>query len=99
MRQRRDKVGLTPETTRAGLCSAGVVPSLNYTMAMGFRGRAETVEPPVHEAALGQILCAQADEHARIDWLTQEPAIFATARGNDLAALYQWWSTDAGPEP
>jgi hypothetical protein len=98
MRQRRDKVGL-PEAARAGLCSAGVVPSLNYTVAMGFRGRAESVETPVREAVLGSILCAQIREQARIDWLTQEPAIFATARGNDLAALYQWWTTDAGPEP
>jgi hypothetical protein len=98
MRQRRVKVGLA-EATHAGLCSAGVVPSLNYTVAMGFRGRAESVETPVREAVLGSILCAQIREQARIDWLTQEPAIFATARGNDLAALYQWWSTDGGPEP
>ena len=98
MRDRREKAGLT-ETTQDGLCSAGVVPSINYTVAMGFRGRSEETEAPVREAALGRILCTETDGRARIDWLTQEPAIFATARGDDLAALYQWWSTDAGPEP
>ena len=100
MRERREKAGLTEITaTPVGLCSAGVVPSINFTVATGFRGRSEATETPVREAELGRILCTQIDGRARIDWLTQEPAIFATARGNDLAALYQWWSTDAGPEP
>ena len=35
----------------------------------------------------------------RIEWTTNEIAVYAIATGEDLPTLYEWWRTDAGPEP
>lgn len=97
---RMAKAGLPVALTRprAGLCRTGDVPSVNGTVAVGLSGRAEEPEPVTREQRLGLVLCAETPGGARIEWLTQEVAIYAIARGTDLAALYEWWRSDAGPE-
>jgi hypothetical protein len=97
MDARRARVGLL-EAAAAGSCRTQVVPSLNDTIAVGFRGRAES-EPVTKEQRLGRILCVRNGDRGRLEWLTREVAIYAIARSNDLGALYHWWETDAGPEP
>ena len=97
LRTRRARAGL-PETPSAGSCSTQVVPSINETVAVGFRGRAES-RPVTRDLELGRILCFKNGDRGRIDWLTREVAIYAIARGSDLRSLYDWWTADAGPEP
>jgi Protein kinase domain len=97
LNRRRAKAGL-PKTVSAGSCKAGLVPSMNDTIAVGFRGRAES-EPVPTQVRLGRLLCVQDGESARIEWLTREVAIFAIAKGTELGTLYDWWAADAGPEP
>jgi Protein kinase domain len=103
MNERRAKAGLPTyeEDARAliGLCSAGQLPSINNTAPFGWRGRVELAEPVEPHEGLGRIICARSGGLVRIEWLTQEAAIFAMAKGTNLAGLYEWWSTEAGPDP
>jgi hypothetical protein len=99
MAARRDKAGLARGSPNIGTCSEGDVPSINNTVAMGLSRRAEVAEPVTRQELLGRILCTRTGEGVRIEWLTQEAAIYAIAKGADLAALYDWWRTAAGPEP
>jgi serine/threonine protein kinase len=98
---RMEKAGL-PAAARgpgSGQCSTGDVPSINSTVAMGLSGRAEVSTPVTIAERLGYVLCDQAADGARIEWLTQEVGIYAIAKGKDLPRLYEWWLRDAGPEP
>jgi serine/threonine-protein kinase len=99
MAARRLKAGLPATAQRVGLCSTGDLPSVNDTAAVGWRGRAEISEAVASGELLGRILCAQTGDRVRLEWLTQEPAIYAIAKGKDIAALYEWWRNDGGPEP
>jgi Protein kinase domain len=81
-----------------GLCSAGDIPSVNTTAPAGLSGRVEVQERPTGES-LGYVRCYRRAGRARIEWVTNEVAVYAAATGQKLGPLYAWWETDAGPEP
>jgi hypothetical protein len=86
--------------TLVGSCSGGDVPSLNMTVAAGLRGRTEVPGESVStEDRLGLVRCWQTGDRSHIEWTTGELAVYATAAGRNLGALYDWWRHDAGPEP
>jgi serine/threonine protein kinase len=102
--QRVSRVGIDAtarplQTLRVGNCGGGDVPSVNATVAIGLGGRLEVAGIVTSDEQLGVILCAKTAHRARIEWLTLEIAVYAIARGKSLPALYEWWRTDAGPEP
>jgi serine/threonine protein kinase len=85
--------------TLTGLCSAGDIPSVNATVPRGLSGRAEVTEDPPRDERLGYVLCYTRGDRARIEWTTNEIGVYAAATGEKLGPLYDWWRTDAGPEP
>ena len=89
----------TDPPTLTGLCSAGAVPSVNTTVPSGLGGRAELTAQVSRAERLGFVRCYERDGEARIEWITIEPGIYAVATGERLGALYDWWRSDAGPEP
>jgi serine/threonine-protein kinase len=95
------RAGLTPTEplVMGGLCSTGDVPAVNDTVATGLRGRVETLETTTREERLGVVLCYRRGGRAWIEWTTRELGVYAMAVGNDLGVLYEWWNTEAGPEP
>jgi Protein kinase domain len=86
-----------PEPVR--LCSAGQIPSVNTTVPVGLSGRVEVIEGVDREQRLGYLRCYERAGRARIEWTTNEVGVYASATGEELAPLYEWWSRDAGPEP
>jgi serine/threonine-protein kinase len=94
----RAEVPATLNPRQTGFCGTGDIPSINPTVADGLSKRAESSEPVAQEERLGFILCYKAGGRAYIEWITGEVAIYAIAKGNNLAALYDWWRKDAGPE-
>jgi serine/threonine protein kinase len=93
--------GLTPTEplTLSGLCRTGEIPSVNSTVAAGLSGRMEVQEIVTRDERLGYVLCYRRAGRDRIEWTTNEIAVYAIATGEELPALYEWWRTDAGPEP
>jgi Protein kinase domain len=87
-----------PASGLAGLCSASDIPSVNTTAPAGLSGRVEVQEGPTGEG-LGFVRCYRRAGRARIEWVTNEVAVYAAATGEKLGPLYRWWETDAGPEP
>jgi hypothetical protein len=53
---------------------------------------------PTRES-LGYVRRSRRAGRARIEWVTNEVAVYADATGGKLGPLYRWWETDAGPEP
>jgi serine/threonine protein kinase len=82
-----------------GLCSAGDIPSVNVTVPQGLSGRVEVTEDVGRGERLGFLLCYRRGNRARIEWTTGEIGVYAVATGEKLGPLYDWWQTDAGPEP
>ncbi len=100
-RSRAGRAGL-PETdppTLTGLCGTGAIPSVNSTVAEGLSGRMEVPEAVPREERLGFVLCYRRAGRAWIEWMTREIGVYAMATGEELGPLYEWWRTDAGPEP
>jgi hypothetical protein len=91
----------TAPVTLTGLCSAGVIPSVNQTIPVGLSGKTEAPERTTREERLGLLLCQRRADRARVDWITTELGVYAIATGDRdrLGALYDWWSSEAGPEP
>ena len=98
---RLTRAGLTPTEplTLSGLCRTGEIPSVNSTVAAGLSGRMEVQEIVTRDERLGYVLCYRRGGRDRIEWTTNEIAVYAIATGEDLPTLYEWWRTDAGPEP
>ena len=98
---RMTRAGLTPTEplTLSGLCGSGEIPSVNSTVAAGLSGRMEVQEIVSRNERLGYVLCYRRAGQARIEWTTNEIAVYAVVTGEELPALYDWWRTDAGPEP
>ena len=94
------KAGL-PDTQplTSGRCSTGEIPSVNHVAPQGLSGRVEVSEGVKREDRLGSVLCDRRGEQIRIEWITNEVAVYAIATGTDVQALYDWWSRDGGPEP
>jgi hypothetical protein len=91
----------TEPVTLTGLCSAGAIPSVNQTIPVGLSGKTEAPERTTRDERLGLLLCQRRADRARVDWITTELGVYAIATGDRdrLGALYDWWSSDAGPEP
>jgi serine/threonine protein kinase len=89
----------TDPPTLTGLCSAGVIPSVNTTVPAGLSGRVEVAAQVPRAERLGFVRCYERDGEPRIEWITIEPGIYSAATGEKLSALYDWWRSDAGPEP
>ena len=96
-RSGRARAGV-PAFGLTGLCSAGDIPSVNTTAPAGLSGRVEVQERPTGES-LGFVRCYRHAGQARIEWVTNEVAVYGAATGEKLGPLYKWWETDAGPEP
>jgi hypothetical protein len=99
--QRMTRAGLTASNPPilSGLCSTGEIPAVNITVPVGLSGRAEMPERVTRDERLGFVLCYRLAGRARIEWMTNELGVYAIATSKDLAALYEWWRRDAGPEP
>ena len=82
-----------------GLCSAGDIPSLNNYVAVGLQGRTEVQETVGRDERLGLVRCYERGDRPRIEWTTSELGVYAAAKGEAMDALYDWWRTEAGPEP
>jgi serine/threonine protein kinase len=95
------RAGLTPTEplTLSGLCGTGEIPSVNSTVAAGLSGRMEVQEIVSRDERLGYVLCYRRAGQARIEWTTNEIAVYAVLAGEELPTLYDWWRTEAGPEP
>jgi serine/threonine-protein kinase len=95
------RAGLTVSAplSLTGLCSTGDIPSLNSTAPAGLRGRKEVPEALARGERLGYVLCDERGGRPRIEWTTDEIGVYAIATGDELEPLYEWWQTDAGPEP
>jgi serine/threonine-protein kinase len=95
------RAGLTATSppTLEGLCSTGDIPSINSTAPVGLSGRTEVPEELTRDERLGYVLCDERGGRARIEWTTNEIGVYAIATGEELGPLYEWWRTDAGPEP
>jgi hypothetical protein len=89
----------TDPPTLTGLCSAGAIPSTNTTVPAGLGGRVEVAAQVPRAERLGFVRCYERDGEPRIEWITIEPGIYSVATGEKLPALYDWWRSDAGPEP
>jgi hypothetical protein len=89
----------TEPVTLTGVCSAGMIPSVNQTIPVGLSGKTEVSERTTREERLGLLLCQRREGKPRLDWITNELGVYAIATGDRLGALYDWWSSDAGPEP
>ena len=98
---RMTRAGLpaTNPPTPTGLCSAGAIPSVNNTVAVGLSGRVEVSEAVTRDERLGFILCYPRAGRDRIEWTTSEVGVYAVATGEELGPLYEWWRRDAGPVP
>jgi hypothetical protein len=98
---RMTRAGLTPTEplTLSGLCGTGEIPSVNSTVAAGLSGRMEVQEIVSRDERLGYVLCYRRAGQARIEWTTNEIAVYAALAGEELPPLYDWWRTEAGPEP
>jgi Protein kinase domain len=98
--QRTTRAGLqaTDPPTLTGLCSTGEIPSVNSTVAEGLSGREEVPAAVPRDDRLGFVLCYRRTGQDRIEWMTREIGVYAIATG-ELGPLYEWWRTDAGPEP
>jgi Protein kinase domain len=99
--QRMTRAGLTASDPPllTGRCSTGEIPAVNIAVPQGLSGRAETPERVPRAERLGWVLCYQDAGEARIEWVTSELGVYSIATGEDLAALYDWWRREAGPEP
>jgi pyruvate/2-oxoglutarate dehydrogenase complex dihydrolipoamide acyltransferase (E2) component len=82
-----------------GGCSTGEIPAVNIMVPLGLSGRAETEERVPRAERLGWVLCYEDAGQARIEWMTSELGVYSIATSEDLAALYEWWRREAGPEP
>jgi serine/threonine protein kinase len=98
---RLPRAGLTPTqpVILTGLCSSGDLPAVNQTVTAGLGGRVEVPGGVSREERLGLVLCYERGGRARIEWITNEPGVYAEATGERRRDLYDWWSRDAGPEP
>jgi hypothetical protein len=85
--------------TLTGLCNTGDIPSVNNTVAAGLSGRLEVPEAVTRDERLGLVLCYRRAGRARIEWTTNEVAVYAVAASEELEPLYEWWRRNAGPEP
>jgi len=85
--------------TLIGLCDAREIPSVNATIPRGLSGRMEVTEDVARDERLGYVLCYMRGDRARIEWTTNEIGVYGVATGRKLGPLYEWWETDAGPEP
>ena len=74
----------TKPPTLTGLCSAGVIPSVNQTIPVGLSGKTEVPEPVTRDERLGLILCQRREGQARLDWITNELGVYAVATGDRL---------------
>jgi hypothetical protein len=92
-------VSTTGPAPIVGLCSTGDIPSLNNYVAVGLRGRTEVQETVGRDERVGLVRCYERGDRSRIEWTTSELGVYAAARGEAMDALYDWWRTEAGPEP
>ena len=81
-----------------GLCSTGDVPSVRHTVPAGLSGRVEALEQTTRDERLGTVFCYNHAGRAQVEWITNEVGVYAAATGEKLGDLYDWWSSDAGPE-
>jgi hypothetical protein len=68
-------------------------------MPSGLSGRLDVAEKVTRQERIGYVLCDERGGRGRIEWITLEVAVYAAATGEKLGPLYDWWRTDAGPEP
>jgi serine/threonine-protein kinase len=89
----------TQPVTLTGLCGAGQIPALNDVVPSGLSGRLDVAVKVTRQERIGYVLCDERGGRGRIEWTTLEVAVYAAATGEMLGPLYDWWRTDAGPEP
>jgi serine/threonine-protein kinase len=89
----------TQPVTLTGLCGVGQIPALNDVMPSGLSGRLDVAAKVTRQERIGYVICDERGGRARIEWITLEVAVYAAATGEKLGPLYDWWRTDAGPEP
>jgi serine/threonine protein kinase len=82
-----------------GLCSTGAAPALNAYVPVGLQGRQAVTGKVAREERIGFVRCYERGDRAQIDWTTSELGVYAAAKGESLDTLYEWWRTEAGPQP